>query len=678
LFSQSWEIAQDVHFALSDIITRTVAQEAITDDRRQQDATTSAASNSLGRFPSEQMATDTSPTVPDLVSFNSQPPQTKRLFHAADYSDLPQLENAGGSRGRPLSSSAQAAPTCVWSSCKQQCHLGLGGFAAACCHAHYNAAQREGFLASPYPSMTLGPSNVNLTSLGLFDLLGHHDDSPLPQPSLSDVEHAITGLRLCMEGAQAHTDSVFDNVKLIQPIRKLTAKKTSQTKTVIAAECRLLNAILTVAANTNRAFTLDIFRPNLAFWQDLTEKFLQHDRPLMSVASYSKLLNGYTSQLATAVGSGHALYPELTHNNGKPWHASGFSAIQKQYAAEVAAIKIQRGNEFKASATAQGKPLDPTKFQNESKALAVPVYLLEQFLHMAENAGRDLSGHLHDRLVSATALWEAAKADLTSHNSVSPSTRAIAKRQASKKLKSLAALARVALTYKQMTSISKDISAAEQTLGGIGVIFAQFCFMARASTMAGGEVLSGPGIQDDIVFNSAGMTYVIRFLKGWDHSTTHQGLRLPLHYQGPNTFKWEGDGAGNRLPHSLSPRNRALDIIKSAHELKLLTWIDSGNPEVQGNQKINKFLASIKATSLLEPADATRGDKRQTITSHSIRRAAVSMAMANGVNIANITRFVFWRDTSMPWTYIDREFVVKGTGWETFFAGLLDRSEQSA
>ena len=31
-----------------------------------------------------------------------------------------------------------------------------------------------------------------------------------------------------------------------------------------------------------------------------------------------------------------------------------------------------------------------TKFQNESKALAVPVYLLEQFLHMAENAGRDL------------------------------------------------------------------------------------------------------------------------------------------------------------------------------------------------------------------------------------------------------------------------------------------------
>ena len=97
-------------------------------------------------------------------------------------------------------------------------------------------------------------------------------------------------------------------------------------------------------------------------------------------------------------------------------------------------------------------------------------------------------------------------------------------------------------------------------------------------------------------------------------STTHQGLRLPLHYQGPNTFKWEVDDEGNRLPHSLSPRNRALDIIKSAHELQLLTWIDSGNPEVQGNQNINKFLSSIKATDRLEPADASRGDKRQTIS----------------------------------------------------------------
>ena len=105
---------------------------------------------------------------------------------------------------------------------------------------------------------------------------------------------------------------------------------------------------------------------------------------------------------------------------------------------------------------------------------------------------------------------------------------------------------------------------------------------------------------------------------------------------------------------------------------QLLPWIDSDNPEIQENQKINQFLSSIKATDRLNPADATRGDKRQTITSHSIRRAAVSMAMANGVNIANITRF------SVPWTYIDRDYVVKGTGWETFFAWLLERTEQFA
>ena len=54
------------------------------------------------------------------------------------------------------------------------------------------------------------------------------------------------------------------------------------------------------------------------------------------------------------------------------------------------------------------------------------------------------------------------------------------------------------------------------------------------------------------------------------------------------------------------------------------------------------------------------------------------MALLNGVNTANITRSVFWRGISMPWTYIDRDYVVKGTRWETFFAWLLERTEQFA
>ena len=45
----------------------------------------------------------------------------------------------------------------------------------------------------------------------------------------------------------------------------VTAEKTGQTKGAIASECRHLSAVLTVAANTNRPFTLGLFRPNLAF-----------------------------------------------------------------------------------------------------------------------------------------------------------------------------------------------------------------------------------------------------------------------------------------------------------------------------------------------------------------------------------------------------------------------------
>ena len=51
LFPQSWEIAEDVHSALADIITQTVAQEAITGYHRQVDTTASVASHI---FPDQQ------------------------------------------------------------------------------------------------------------------------------------------------------------------------------------------------------------------------------------------------------------------------------------------------------------------------------------------------------------------------------------------------------------------------------------------------------------------------------------------------------------------------------------------------------------------------------------------------------------------------------------------------
>jgi hypothetical protein len=182
-----------------------------------------------------------------------------------------------------------------------------------------------------------------------------------------------------------------------------------------------------------------------------------------------------------------------------------------------------------------------------------------------------------------------------------------------------------------------------------------------------------------------GMTYVMRELKGWSYATSHQGASLPIRYAGPNTFPWELEPPGHEhgpvpLPLSgdHSKRNRVLLLIRRAHSRGLLSWIDSGNPEVQGHEKINRFLASVGSNDLLSASDRTRGGRAQSISSHSIRRAAVSMAMAAGARIGNITRYVHWRDNEMPWTYIDTEYVVAGTGWESFFGWLTGRIEQNS
>ena len=74
-------------------------------------------------------------------------------------------------------------------------------------------------------------------------------------------------------------------------------------------------------------------------------------------------------------------------------------------------------------------------------------------------------------------------------------------------------------------------------LGGIATLFIQLCWAARASTIAGGTALNPTGgIQDDLTFSDAGMAYVMRVMKGWTASTSHQGESLPLRHVGPNAF----------------------------------------------------------------------------------------------------------------------------------------------
>ena len=78
-----------------------------------------------------------------------------------------------------------------------------------------------------------------------------------------------------------------------------------------------------------------------------------------------------------------------------------------------------------------------------------------------------------------------------------------------------------------------------RAVGAAAAVYAQFCYMARASSVGGAREYNPDGsLNSDISFTDAGMTYVLRFLKGWSPSTTVHGIRLPIAFAGPNTFPW--------------------------------------------------------------------------------------------------------------------------------------------
>ena len=53
------------------------------------------------------------------------------------------------------------------------------------------------------------------------------------------------------------------------------------------------------------------------------------------------------------------------------------------------------------------------------------------------------------------------------------------------------------------------------------------------------------------------------------------------------------------------------------------------------------------------------------------------MAMQQGVSATNIIRWVYWKDESMPYTYVDKEYL-QSDDWDHFFKWMLTRAEQNA
>ena len=149
--------------------------------------------------------------------------------------------------------------------------------------------------------------------------------------------------------------------------------------------------------------------------------------------------------------------------------------------------------------------------------------------------------------------------------------------------------------------LTSTIKALESKIGCYAACFLQLVMMARASTVGGNLQFNTnkEGIHADLQVTDAGLTYVIRFLKGWKHGVhAFRGETLPIHRDGSDTVPWE---------EVLSPRNRVLTLLKYAQKHKLMGSMNRVHPETTEGV-LNAFLRQQSLTDFLKA--------EQKITSH--------------------------------------------------------------
>ena len=598
---------------------------------------------------------------------------------------------AGVTAGRPK----PALKPCAAFNCSQPSRSDLGGPAACCSAAHFDEALREGatIYKSAVPALLpRGYASNAALAIGLLDLLGDTPASRLPDAvnslvntqTLPDRLHAAMqpaswGTAMHSRAAHAHAgtaarggptlsalphDQLFDTAKPVQASKRVARPKhgtradPSSKRAKDAA--RWVRALLDVAEATGRPLTLDLLRPNIAFWRDVSEFFLRYARSPASISKYSAILNRLSTDLAAALGPSHPLYAELTANEKAPWHAEDFKQVQREYAAEVAARKTQAANAARLIETRSITQPSPTPLEaltvHESQALALPAYLLDDILDQAL---------LHDSICQRISLR------LATMSASEPQRKRRKARTPGLRLHSDDDIRKA--SHQDLLS---QLATSTRLLGAAGAAFVQFCYMARASSIGGArEYNPGGSIHTDLDFTDQGMTYVIRFLKGWSPDTSVHGVRLPVQYARANTFPWEQNPDGSRAD---SKRNTVLAVIEKALSRAALSFVDCDAPETQASRKLTSALVQdLNLEGKLRPEDRSRMGKSQRVSSHSIRRAAVSMAMASGVSAPNIIRWVLWRDQAMPFTYVDPDYEVQAA-WRSFFIWMLKRPEQNA
>ena len=174
--------------------------------------------------------------------------------------------------------------------------------------------------------------------------------------------------------------------------------------------------------------------------------------------------------------------------------------------------------------------------------------------------------------------------------------------------------------------------------------------------------------------NPLGMTYVIRFMKDWDSTTDFYGEKLPLRFDGPNTIPW----GRPTDPHPCPRRQAMLEHIQYAStSCGGMSLYDCEHPEEEGSDLINSFLTSIGATQGLHHDDALKGGKTQRVTSHSLRKAGVALAIASGVSQENVRRWTRWRNPEMLWQYAPIDYN-SSPDWHSLFGWMKTLAAQNA
>ena len=444
-------------------------------------------------------------------------------------------------------------------------------------------------------------------------------------------------------------------------------------------DCRRLAAWLSCIIRSGGRLTWDVFTPSVQHWQTFANDCVKQPRPVQSLSDYATLLTKFTAMLAEQIGPSHPQYTWITANSGKPWHAREFASISSNYKDARAAAKATAAAKLASGTTPAGQP--PVI---EHAALPVPVYMLESWLADAQSA---MTAH-----IDLTEELAAVRASLTAL--IVPVAPALPppRRQAAAKKQKVAtnhhrtpAMAHRQAVIKNIETIEARIHAAGRLVGGYAVTFVQFIYMIRASSAAGGLELDGPGIADDLQLNAAGLTYIVRFMKGWKSSDSLHGERLPLTFRGAATVPWSSTFCERSSDSNASPeRDVMLSVIRYAIDHKnpgantaLISIIDTQNPETEGSAIINGHLHRIDATGHLSDDDRLKNGRSQSISSHSIRKAAISMALASGVSAQNIRRWTRWHQAEMVWHYAQADYVVPDH-WRSFFAWMTALPAQNA